>query len=293
MPERVTFDSGGDTCVGYLYGDSGPTPRPCVVLCTGFGGTQDTPSIIATAQAFADHGYRALSFDYRNFGESGGEPRQLVDISGQLDDIHAAVEFARRLDGVDPARIVLWGTSLGGGHVVMAAAHDPRVAAVIAQVPFNGFPKRGEGRSATATARLLWAMTADTIRGKLHLSPRYIPAVAGPGQFAVMSSRGAQHAIDGMTSPTWRNSVAPRALFAMMRYKPGDHAPRVVAPVLVCIGERDRETLADTAAELAQRAPHGELLTYPWAHFDFYREDRRQRVTGDQIAFADRVLHRG
>lgn len=291
VPERVTFESGGDTCVGYLYGESGSESRPCVVLCTGFGGTQDTPSIIATAQGFADAGYLALTFDYPNFGESGGEPRQLVDIPGQLDDIHAAVEHARRLDGVDPARIVLWGTSLGGGHVVTAAARDPRVAAVIAQVPFNGFPKQVEGRSASATARLLWAMTVDTIRGKLHLSPRYIPAVAGPGELAVMSSRGAQHAIDGMTSPTWRNSVAPRALFAMMRYKPGDHAPRVVAPMLVCIGERDEESLAEVASELAHRAPRGELLTYPWAHFDFYRDDLRSRVIGDQVAFADRVLN--
>lgn len=293
VPERVTFESGGDTCVGYLYGDAAPTPWPCVVLCTGFGGTQDTPSIIATAQAFADAGYLALTFDYRNFGESGGEPRQLVDISGQLDDIHGAVEFARRNDRVDPARIVLWGTSLGGGHVVTAAARDRRIAAVIAQIPFNGFPKKVEGRSPAATLRLLWAMTVDSLLGMLHLRPHYMPAVAGPGELAVMSSQEAQHTIDGMTSPTWRNSVAPRALFAMMRYKPGDHAPRVTAPMLVCVGERDRETLADTASELAHRAPHGELLTYPWAHFDFYREDRRQRVIGDQIAFADRVLHDG
>lgn len=293
VPERVTFESGGDTCVGYLYVESGETPRPCVVLCTGFGGTQDTPSIIATAQAFADAGYQAVTFDYRNFGESGGQPRQLVDIAGQLTDIHAAVDFARRLEGVDPARMVLWGTSLGGGHVVTAAARDARIAVVIAQIPFNGFPKKVEGRSPEATLRRLWAMTVDSLKGMLHLRPHYIPAVAGPGELAVMSSREAQHTIDGMKSPTWRNLVAPRALFAMMRYKPGDQAADVAAPLLVCLGQRDRETLADTAAELAHRAPHGELLTYPWAHFDFYREDLRQRVTADQIAFADRALDHG
>ncbi|PRC52226.1 alpha/beta hydrolase, partial [Mycobacterium sp. ITM-2017-0098] len=42
MPDRVTFQCGGETCVGYFYGDSGGPARPCVVLCTGFGGTQDT-----------------------------------------------------------------------------------------------------------------------------------------------------------------------------------------------------------------------------------------------------------
>jgi dienelactone hydrolase len=239
VTKRLTFQSGEETCVGYLYSETGATPRPCVVLCTGFGGTQDTPSLVANARAFADAGYVALIFDYRKFGESGGEPRQLVDIACQLADINAAVECARRTDGVDPDRIALWGTSLGGGHVVTAAARDARIAAVIAQVPFNGFPKKVEGRSLSATVRLLWAMTVDAIRGMLHVRPHYIPAVGGPGELAVMSSPEAQHAIDGMKSRTWRNSVAPRALFAMMRYKPGDSAPNVRAPVLVCIGERE------------------------------------------------------
>jgi alpha/beta superfamily hydrolase len=80
--KRGAFRSGGDSCVGYVYGEIGATPRPCVVLCTGFNGTQDTPSVVANARAFADAGYVALTFDYRNFGESGGEPRQLVDIPG-------------------------------------------------------------------------------------------------------------------------------------------------------------------------------------------------------------------
>lgn len=123
MTKRVTFRSGEDTCGGYLYGETGVTPRPCVVVCTGFSGTQDTPSVVANAGAFADAGYVALTLDYRNVGESGCEPRQLVDIPGQLADIHAAVECARRHDGVDPGRIVLWGTP-----------RDARIAAVIAQV---------------------------------------------------------------------------------------------------------------------------------------------------------------
>ncbi|PRC56560.1 alpha/beta hydrolase, partial [Mycobacterium sp. ITM-2017-0098] len=84
------------------------------------------------------------------------------------------------------------------------------IAAVIAQVPFNGFPDKVEGRSSTATACLLWAMVVDSVRGMLNMKPHYIPAVAGEGELAVMSSRGAQAVIDGMTSRTWENSSAPR-----------------------------------------------------------------------------------
>jgi dienelactone hydrolase len=291
MSERATFRSGSETCVGYFYGEaSGGSPRPCVVLCTGFGGTQDTPAVVGNANDFADAGYLAFTFDYRNFGESGGEPRQVVDIEGQLSDIRAAVEFARRRPGVDPRRIVLWGTSLGGGHVVTAASRDTQIAAVIAQVPFNGFPDRVEGRSSAATARLLWAMVVDSLRGILHLRPHYIPAVGGEGELAVMSSREVSAVIAGMDSRTWENSTAPRSLFAMMSYKPGKSAPDVVAPLMVCIGEGDKESPAEKAAALAHLAPRGELRTYPLAHFDFYRDGERQRITGDQIAFLDRVL---
>jgi fermentation-respiration switch protein FrsA (DUF1100 family) len=290
MTERVTYTSGGVSCVGYFHGVRGGVARPCVVLCTGFGGTQDTPSIAANAHAFAVAGYVAMTFDYRNFGESAGEPRQLVDIAGQLEDIHAAVQCARGRNGVDADRIILWGTSLGGGHAVTAAARDPRIVAVIAQIPFNGFPKKVEGRTSATVLRLLWAMTIDRIRGALHLPPAYIPAVGGPGELAVMSSTEATHAIEGLNSPTWKNSVAPRALFDMMRYKPGDSAPNVRAPLLVCIAEHDKEAAGTDTAALAQHAPHGELLNYPCAHFDFYRPEMRQRVTGDQIAFLERVL---
>ena len=76
-----------------------------------------------------------LLFDYRGFGESSGEPRQFAWPPRHREDYGAAVEFARGLDGVDPERIVLWGTSWSGGHVVYAAAADPRIAAVISKSP--------------------------------------------------------------------------------------------------------------------------------------------------------------
>jgi hypothetical protein len=64
-------------------------------------------------------------FDYRHFGASDGQPRQLIDIAGQLDDYRAAICFARSLRGVNAKRIALWGTSLSGGHVIAVLRYRP------------------------------------------------------------------------------------------------------------------------------------------------------------------------
>lgn len=288
--EAVEFSSGTARCAGRLYTAHGAEPCPCVILCTGFGGTQDTPSIRAAAATFADHGYSALTFDYRNFGDSEGEPRQLVDLAGQLDDIRAAIRFARSRPDIDPDRIALWGTSLGGGHVIAVAAADPGIAAVIAQVPFNGFPRHVEGRSAATTLRLLAAMVRDRARGLLSRPPRYIPAVGTRGELAVIASDEAHRVVENMASPTWQNRVAPRALIDMMRYRPGRYASRLPMPILVCIGELDRET--PSGADIAERAPRGVLRSYPYGHFDFYLPDVRDRVLADQTAFLDEVIGR-
>lgn len=292
IDEAVEFPSGARRCAGRFLSGPAVQPRPCVVLCTGFGGTQDTPSIQAAATAFAEHGFAVLTFDYRNFGRSGGQPRQLVDVDGQLDDIRAAIGFARSRPEVDGDRVALWGTSLGGGHVITAAAADPRVAAVVAQVPFNGFPKRVEGRSAATTLRLLAAMVRDRVRGRLGRPPLYVPAVGPLGTLAVMASEEAHQVIATMESPTWQNRAAPRALFDMMRYRPGDHAPALTMPVLVCVATRDRESPLGNAAQLAERAPRGRLREYDCGHFDFYRPEVRRRVLADQIAFLDEVFGR-
>jgi dienelactone hydrolase len=287
----VHFDSGGIACVGYLYRSTGTgAPRPCVVLATGFIGTQDTPSIRATARAFAAAGLAALTFDYRNFGESEGAPRQVIGIKQQHDDIRAAVRFSRSRAGIDPERVALWGTSLGGGHVIAVAADDPRIAAVVAQVPFNGFPEKVEGRSVTATGRLLLAALEDALRGWLGRPPRYIPAVGTTGELAVMATPEARQAIEGMQSNHWKNEVAPRVLLEMMRYKPGEKAHRLAMPVLVSAAADDRETPVELAREIAENAPRGEFKTYSVTHFDLYRPEVRRRVIADQIVFLQKHL---
>jgi dienelactone hydrolase len=89
------------------------------------------------AERFCEAGYACLVFDYRNFGDSEGAPRQLLDIRMQLQDWTVAVAYARTLPGIDPNRIGLWGTSFSGGHVIATTARLPGIAAVVSQCPFT------------------------------------------------------------------------------------------------------------------------------------------------------------
>ncbi|MFI6871561.1 alpha/beta hydrolase [Nocardia sp. NPDC050406] len=292
MRTKVSFTAGGVSCVGYLYLPEGSGAVPCVVLCHGFSGTMDR--LFDYAERFAAAGFAALVFDYRGFGESAGEPRQVPDLAGQRADIRAAVAFAREHVRGDPKSIVLWGNSLGGAHAVTVAADDRGIAAVVAQIPFNGFPKRLEGRSVGATAKLLGAIVWDAVRGRLGLRPYYIPMVGHPGELAVTATPEAEDHIRTLTGgdekTLWRNTIAPRALLSMMRYRPALDAARLTCPLLVCAASEDHETPVETSRELADRAPHGELRVYPGTHFTFYTDPRfRDRVVADQIDFYRRT----
>jgi dienelactone hydrolase len=131
--EDVTFTSGTDTIAAWWY-PGGPGRRSCVVLAHGAGGTKRS-GLAPSAERFAADGHQVLVIDYRHFGDSGGQPRQLLDPHRQVADILAAVHFARSRTDVDPNRVALWGTSFGGGNVLAAAVRDQHVAAVVSQSP--------------------------------------------------------------------------------------------------------------------------------------------------------------
>jgi len=137
--DPITFISGSTPCEAWHFpaaNDSLTTAagRPVVVMAHGLGGTKDS-GLESFAEGLTAAGVDVFAFDYRGFGASGGEPRQVVSLAGQLEDYRAAMSAAAALPGVDAQRLVLWGVSLSGGTVLAAAAGRPDVAAVIALTP--------------------------------------------------------------------------------------------------------------------------------------------------------------
>jgi uncharacterized protein len=287
---KVSFDSGGLKCAGYLYRPAGPKGKlPCVVMANGFSGTMDwiLPSF---AERFASAGIAALIFDYRYFGESEGQPRQLVDVKRQRHDIKAALRFARTLKGIDPERTALWGTSLGGGHVIAIAADDPHIAAVVSQVPgIDMVSKRARATikiPTTVLLKLLMAAVRDALHGLFGLPPYYIKVFGKPGEAAVFTDPTLKPRFDRLMreSRSWRNEFTPRFYLALPRYKRGT-AERIKMPLLVCVADCDVIASPTFQAWVAAQAPRGEVRHYPAEHFDFYHGEMFERVVADQVDF--------
>src|SRR3546814_201522 len=127
--------SGTHTLRGVLQLPEGDGPHPIVIMAHGQGGLKEWPNIPSVSAVLCAAGIATLAFDYRNFGDSDGEPRDDVDFPGQIEDFQSAISFASTLKNIDSERIGIWGTSLGGRNVLLVAARDKRVKCVVSQVP--------------------------------------------------------------------------------------------------------------------------------------------------------------
>jgi pimeloyl-ACP methyl ester carboxylesterase len=288
--DEITFRSGDEHCAAWHYRPDAPA-HPVVVMGHGFGATRRA-RLDAYAERFAAAGLGVLAFDYRHFGDSGGEPRQLLDIGRQLADWRAAVSHARGLPGADPDRIAVWGSSYGGGHVLTVAAGDPRIAAAVAQVPFVDGVSTAVAIGPATIARLSVAAVRDLLRAARGRAPYRVPLVGEPGALAAMTTPGAAAGYRAMfpDGVQWDDTVAARIFLRVPTYRPGRHARRIRCPLLICAAEHDNLTPPGPAMRAAARAPQGELRRYPVGHFDLYAGAWFETAVADQVEFLTRHL---
>src|SRR3546814_14861075 len=67
--------SGTHTLRGVLQLPEGDGPHPIVIMAHGQGGLKEWPNIPSVSAVLCAAGIATLAFDYRNFGDSDGEPR--------------------------------------------------------------------------------------------------------------------------------------------------------------------------------------------------------------------------
>jgi pimeloyl-ACP methyl ester carboxylesterase len=291
MTERLDFPSGSDRCAAWLTLPSGAGPHPVVVLVHGGGATHDM-KLPQYERAFSVAGFAVLAFDYRHFGASGGEPRQLLSVRRHLEDVDAALAFVRTRPELDARRTALWGTSLGGSHVVAAAAKHPELAAAVVQCPVL----RGRSPALASGLANILALTgpilSDAIRAALGLRRRYVAIVGRLGERAFVNVAGAYEGWHSVVPEggAFDNRVAAASALPMLVYDAAASARKIRCPLLVCVS--DRENLMDPAiaVRVAKDAPQGTALHYPADHFAVYHAPLFERLVADQIEFLRKHL---
>jgi len=286
----VRFPCGATQCAGWLFVPDDPTPddpspRPGVVMGHGFAGQREL-GLAPFAEAFAAAGYVTLVFDYRGWGDSGGEPRYVVDMEAQIQDFGDALAWLRSHDTTDPHRVALWGTSLGGGHALMAAHRDGHVQAVLAQVPMVNGNKGGSAHpSFRDGVRLLRLAFLDKCRARRSEPRLYVPSMGSGLAFVVGPE--AEAAAEALPPPdsTWPNLVAADILLDFDEYHPHRVAPEVTAPTQFVLADADRHVHNGATERVAQRMPAATVRRVEGGHFDVYSPPVRDEVIALQLAF--------
>ncbi len=277
MRQDVEFDAEGVTLRGWLYTPDGAgESAPTVVMAHGFSAVKEM-YLDRFAEAFAEAGLAALVFDNRNFGASDGEPRQEIDPWAQVRDYRHAITYAGSRPEVDRDRIGIWGSSYSGGHVLVVAAIDRRVKAVVSQVPlvsghdnfralvradfiplFRGqFDEDREARYRGEAPAMVPVVDEDP------LAPSALPT---PDSYAWFTRTHEDRA------PSWRNEVTLRSVELFTEYEPGTYLPWISpTPLLMCVAEADVLTPTDIAIAGYERAREPKRLeVLPGGHFDAY-----------------------
>lgn len=269
-----------------------PAGRPVVVMAHGFGATKDA-GLAPFAERFAAAGADVVVFDYRGFGTSDGTPRQSVDHRRHRADYAAVVDHVRTMDGVDPDRVVLWGSSYSGGHVVAVAAKDQRVAAVVSQgAAMDGLAAVLEIRRYAGLRQVL-RLTAHALRGVVQRG-HTVPIVGEPGSLAAITSHDGLSGYQLIMGPTFRNEMLARGILPILLNRPVAAASKVSAPLMLVIATHDTiappsavEAVARKAAAAGARV---EAVRLDVGHFAIYEGEPFATSVAAQVAFLDSVL---
>ncbi|MER8234271.1 alpha/beta fold hydrolase [Streptomyces sp. NPDC094049] len=204
----------------------GPGPHPLVVLPAGW-----TPFgwslFLWTYLVLARKGYHVLAYTPRGLGAPGlpSTSGGLVDVAGPHDwaDGSAVVDFA--VDHFAPSAIGFMGESYGSGISQLVAAHDDRVAAVVALSTWGNLATAlyDHGTRHVAAVKALLALTGGPVEARFgeenqrvladFLADRDLPDVVDWGR------RRAPESYLGLTNdngtPTFFSNTWHESLFAV------------------------------------------------------------------------------
>ena len=276
--QRVVFESNGERLVGDLYlpddyqvGDKLPS-----MVVTGAWTTVKEQMPARYAAEMADRGYAALAFDFRGWGQSEGEPRQLEDPERKTQDIVAAADFLATRPEVDTSRISGLGICASSGYMTDAAARSPRIRSLALVAPWLHNAELVDETYGGAEAVEELISTARMAEGKAKM----VEAASMTNEDAVMYEAPYYTEADRGAIPEYVNefnvaSWEPWLTYDAVRLSSDINA----AGIPVTIIHSEAAAIPDGAHQFynALTVPKSELWLDGVSQFDFY--DRNAPVT--------------
>ena len=105
------------------------TKAPAIVIGHPMGAVKEQSSMLY-AQKLAEQGFVTLAIDQSFWGESDGQPRNVVAPDIYVEAFSAAVDYLGTRDFIDSNRIGALGICGSGSFVISAAKIDPRMKAI-------------------------------------------------------------------------------------------------------------------------------------------------------------------
>lgn len=285
---KVTFFSGGEKIAGRLYLPSevsAKRPAPGLVV-TGAWMTVKEQMAARYAQEMAKRGFVALTFDFRDWGESGGKRRQLENPPEKIEDIRAAADFLRTRPEVTGERIGGLGICASSGYMVTAATQTKVLQSVALVAPWLHDKKIVEATygGAEGVAKLTKAgREAESSYQRLK-KQAFVPAASLTDKSAIMFGVPYYTEADRGMIPAWRNEADPAFWEGWLTFDAMPPARRLTQPFFMVHSEAAAIPQGAHRFYAAVKTPKGELWLNNVTQLDFYDRPAPVKAASDAVA---------
>lgn len=284
--EPLYIQSGKDVIAADFYRPKNIKNPAIIIMAHGFAALRQF-GLVKFAQRFAQAGYAVILFDYRYWGGSTGQPRELVSLSDQQNDWKTVIHYLKSHKSLSSRKLVLWGTSLSGGYVLSLAAEFKNIYAVIAQMPYVDGNATAKNYPIQYLPKALKLSSQDYMGAKVGLTSKTLPIVS-VDSLCIMPSQNCYHGFMSIIHPDyyWSGEVPARVFFNLIRYRPILTLCSIQIPVLFIAAKRDDWIPIESSREAATNiAPFVDYYEWDIAHFEIYHGVWLEKAISTQLAF--------
>ncbi|NLM50507.1 MAG: alpha/beta hydrolase, partial [Clostridiaceae bacterium] len=213
----------------------------------------------------------------------------LINVRMQLEDWENAIGYVKKDSRVDGKNLLLFGTSLSGGHVIWLSARRNDVKAAVAQCPYTDTMATIKSVSPLYILKKAPFIIADLLSSITGYHPVMLKLLTYKGENAILET-DEETKKRFFKDVSFINEVPARTLLEFVKYSPGKYFGKLLNPVFVAACQKDTLAPADKTIKLARRDKYATYKNYDCGHFDIYLSPYFEEAINDYINFYNAIL---